>query len=233
MNIDLKRLGGGILLKAILRWWFLLVLFQCRVFLWLIKKYVFGNRIKETILLSFIVVLSVGIYLIPGHLKILPFYMNLVPICLMFLLIGYYAKSVLLTEVKMKDSILIISLLMITIIVSQLNSRVVMYSYDFGNIALFLITSLSGSMLIIRLAALLRSNYIKWVGVMCMPIYVLQFHINQYSQAVEAILLDSLGCEDIIVKITVQIAISLFVCSCLTILISKYRPLRYMFGLPN
>ena len=227
----IATLGVGIILQSVLRWWFLLVLFQARLLIWLVKKYIFGSRLKECALVLFLTVLSIIIYLLPGHLDFLPLYMNLVPICLLFILIGYYAKRYLHSEVRMKDSIVMLFLLVITIVVAQSNSQVYMYSYDFGNFFLFIVTSLSGSFFFIRLATVIKSNYIKWIGVMCMPIYVLQFHVNQYSRAIEATILDYLGCDDVVIKITITIAISLIVCTLLTNWISKFKTSRLLFGL--
>lgn len=159
--------------------------------------------------------------------------MNLVPVCLLFILFGYYMKGMLLCELNMKGSMFLLFLLSTTVILSQLNSRVILYNMHIGNVFLFLTTAITGSVFFIRISTLIKSNLVKWIGVMCLPIYVLQFHINQYSQAVEAILLDSLGCQDLTIKLTVQISLSLFICVILTNLIIKNKVLSLLFGAPK
>lgn len=226
-------LGFHDIINAILRWWFLLVLFQCRLILWFFKKYIFGSRIREIITITCLVILSGSVYAIPGRLNELPVYMNLVPICLLFVLMGYYAKSLLVRKMNFAEGAIILLLLAITVIVSQINTRVVMYNMEVGNLFLFLMTSVCGSVFFIKFSTAFNSNLIKWIGIKCMPIYVLQFHVVQYSMAIEATLLDMLECEDMIIKTTVLIIISLITCCLLTYYISMQRGLRFIFGVTN
>ena len=131
----------AVVVKAILRWWFLLVLFQCRILLWVFKRYIFGSKIKEVFAVFILLGLSVVTYLIPGHLNNLPVYMNLVPICLLFILVGYYIKDFLVKKMSIVESITLFLLLAITIIVSQINTTVVMYNMEIGNMLKMIVIS--------------------------------------------------------------------------------------------
>lgn len=230
---EFRMLELNQIVTAILRWWFLLVLFQCRILIWFIKKYVFGTRSCEIIVFIVLAALSLFVYYSPGHFRILPLYMNLVPLCLMFILIGYYGKEYLLREIKLKEAFVLLFLLAITIIVSQINSTVALYKYELGNILLFIISSIAGSIFFIKIATIIKSKLMRWIGIMCMPIYVLQFHVTQYSRAIEATILDSIGCDDMTIKLTVVILISIFACCALTWVVSKNKVTKLLFGVSN
>ena len=106
-----------------------------------------------------------------------------------------------------------------------------MYKAEYGNIFLFMLTALIGSFVVVQLSMSIRSSFLQWFGMMSMPIYVLQFHINQYSRAVEALILDAIGCYDSIIKVSLVILISITVCTFLTIFIKKSKYLSILFGI--
>ena len=117
------------------------------------------------------------------------------------------------------------------VFLSQTNSTVLMYKAEYGNIFLFMLTALIGSFVVVQLSMSIRSSFLQWFGMMSMPIYVLQFHINQYSRAVEALILDAIGCYDSIIKVSLVILISITVCTFLTIFIKKSKYLSILFGI--
>lgn len=221
------------IVTAVLRWWFLLVLFQSRIIIWGLRKFVFGSKTLEGFTIVSLIFLSLLIYFTSGHYRFLPLYMNLVPICTLFILMGYYGRPYLLKEMRLIEGFILLFLLTITIIISQINSEVALYSYEIGNILLFFITAIAGSVFFIKYATIVKGNLLKWIGVMCMPIYVLQFHLTQYSRALEATLLDTIGCEDMIIKYTVVIFISIITTCVLAWAVSKNRVTRVLFGVNN
>lgn len=227
---EFKLISFAEFVDAILRWWFLLVLFQCRVFLWFFRAYIIGRRYIELLNAALLFILSLIIVVVPSHYGDLPLYCNLVPICLLFMLLGYYCKKYFLRAPTFIDGYMIILSFLLTTIFSCLNDRVLLYSCELGNPILFIVTSLLGSYVVIRFSNILNSKVLAWIGTMCMPIYVFQFHVSQYSRAAEALLLDYIGCQDVTIKICTVICICLFTCVFLTKIILKSRVTRFMFG---
>lgn len=94
-----------------------------------------------------------------------------------------------------------------------------------------MITAIVGSFCIIRLSNSFNSHFLAWVGEMSLPIYVLQFHINQYSRAIEALFLDAIGCDNVNIKIALTVLLSLSLCCLITYCISKNKITSVPFGL--
>ena len=69
-----------------------------------------------------------------------------------------------------------------------------------------------------------------WIGRKTMPLYVLQFHINQYSRATVHALLDRIGCYNDSISIAMTILGSLIVCMTITYFISKNKYASFFFG---
>lgn len=120
--------------------------------------------------------------------------------------------------------------LVFTAIVAECNDMVYMYKVEFGNIWLFLVSAILGSFCIIKLSNGIQSPFMVWIGRMTMPLYVLQFHINQYSRATVHVLLDRIDCYNDNIRISMTILGSLIFCMTITYLISKNKYASFLFG---
>lgn len=217
--------------NAIFRWWFLLVMFQIRLLIWLFRKYMIYSKWKQCVFILSLVFLAACVQIREGHFYGMIGYPFLVPISTLFVLIGYYAKKKLLKSSNVMSGLFIVLAMLFTIILAETNSMVFMYKADFGCIFLFMITAIVGSFCIIRFSNSFNSHFLAWVGEMSLPIYVLQFHINQYSRAIEALLLDAIGCENVNIKIALTVLLSLSLCCFITYCISKNKITSVLFGL--
>ena len=220
-------MSAGEVVDAIFRWWFLLVMFQCRLLKWINP-----NKLFSTLFVVALVAGVIFVEFIPGHFSGTFFFPQLVPFSMIFILIGYYLKNLFLIECN--SSIMgggIVLLIGLLVILSQTNTMVLMYKAEYGNILLFMLTALIGSFVVVQLSMSIRSSFLQWFGMMSMPIYVLQFHVNQYSRAVEALILDAIGCYDSIIKVSLVILISITVCTLLTVFIKKSKYMSILFGI--
>ena len=173
-----SMLSFGDIIHAIFRWWFLLVLFQISLISIFIRNIVLENTIRQIVFgitLACIVILQqCGIIL---QNKI-PCFVNVVPFALMFYMIGFYAQK-LFTNTKL---FMLPICVFVVAILSQINEPVLMYGNQYGNFGIFLMTSLCGSYAVIGISQRVHSSFFIWLGKVSIIVYVLQFHINQYSR---------------------------------------------------
>ena len=226
-----KALTLAEVFNAIFRWWFLLVMFQVRMVIWLFRKYALGSKHKVLISVLLLSALSIFVELTPHHFYGTAFYPYLTPIATLFVLGGFYGKKLLLKESNEKIGFCVAIGLISLAILSETNNTVYMYKAEFGNMILFLLTATIGSFCVIRLSDVCNSKFLSWIGRLSLPIYVLQFHINQYSRAVQAILLDSFGCENVCIKTALTILFSVTACTVIAHAISKNKSISVLFGL--
>lgn len=173
-----SMLSFGDIIHAIFRWWFLLVLFQISLISIFVRNFVLKNTIRQVIfgiaLACIIVLQQCGVIL---HNNI-PCFVNVVPFALMFYMIGFYAKNIF-TNTKL---FMLPICFFVVAILSQINEPILMYDNQYGNFGMFLMTSLCGSYAVIGISQRVNSNFFIWLGKVSIIVYVLQFHINQYSR---------------------------------------------------
>ena len=206
-------------------------MFQVRIVIWLFRKYALGSKHKVLISVLLLSALSIFVELTPHHFYGTAFYPYLTPIATLFVLGGFYGKKMLLNASNEIVGFCIAIGLISLAILSETNNTVYMYKAEFGNMLLFLLTATIGSFCVIRLSDVCNSKFLSWVGRLSLPIYVLQFHLNQYSRATQAILLDSFGCENVCIKTALTILFSVTACAVIAHAISKNKSISVLFGL--
>ena len=178
-------LSFGDVIHAILRWWFLLVLFQINLISIFVKNIILKNTIRQIIfcfILIGIVILQQSGFILQNRI---PCFVHIVPFALMFYMIGFYSKK-LLSNTRL---IILPICILVVVFLSQVNEPILMYDNQYGNFWIFLMTSLCGSYAVIGISQRLNSNFFIWLGKVSIIVYVLQFHINQYCRfAVKCIL---------------------------------------------
>ena len=225
-------LSFGDIVHAILRWWFLLVLFQISLISIFIRNFILKSIIRQSIfcfiLVGIIILQQSGIIL----QNRIPCFVNVVPFALMFYMIGFYAKKFFSNTKSIMLPICVIAV----VVLSQLNEPILMYDNQYGNFLIFLMTSLCGSYAVIGISQRVNSNFFIWLGKVSIIVYVLQFHINQYcSFGVNRILrklLVSFANADMISYLGVVLTTlsSLTICITLAYWISRSRYLKKAFG---
>jgi len=220
------------IIHAILRWWFLLVLFQISLISIFIRNIVLKNTIRQVVfgiaLVCIIVLQQSGVVL---QNKI-PCFVNVVPFALLFYMIGFYAKKLF---INTKLFLLPICVFVVTVL-SQINEPILMYDNQYGNFGMFLMTSLCGSYAVIGISQRVNSNFFIWLGKVSIIVYVLQFHINQYSRIGVNHILKKLialfGNTTVIsyLGIVLTTLSSLAICITLAYWISRSRYIKKVFG---
>lgn len=214
--------------NAIFRWWFLLVLFQCRLLIWLFRRFLISNKWYQVAFLCVLFAGTIVVEKVPDHFYGTFMYPQLVPISTLFILIGYYLRGILLSDKTCMGGGILLITITLTIVFAFLNNKVLMYRADFGNILLFLISAVMGSFVVIRISGNIKSSFLQWLGMMSMPIYIFQFHLNQYS----SILINKIfGNEVIQIRVALIIFVSLCGCLSLTYLVSKFSRISFLFGI--
>lgn len=233
-KLSIHWLSMAELVDSVFKWWFLLVLFQCKLLMWLFRKYLLNSRMAQMIFVLILVVCTALIQCHPGHFYGTYMEPELIPVSMLFMLFGFYFKRFLLPEgQKPMGGVITLLLLLATIIVAYTNDKVWMYKVEFGNVVLFLLSGVLGSVAVIRIAACVKSGFLQWLGIMSMPVYVLQFHINVCCRNIVEAARGLLQIESQEICVALVICLSLASCIILTMLISKCKVTSFLFGIKN
>ena len=156
--------------------WFLLVLFYVSIIFYIVQKLGFEEK-KWVRLLTFIIDFIVIFSLNKLHITTL-LHVEIIPMALLFFLIGYQCKisCITLSERKSISSGIWILLIPFGIVCSTYNTPVTMYLNDYGNMLFFFIGAFSGIIVICKIAKGLEGNkLIIWIGQNTIYFYVLHF----------------------------------------------------------
>lgn len=164
----------------IFRWWFLIVLFWVVVIWEIIMKILKKGGMIFTILISLFYVLVIG------DNYNLPLYLHVVPQGMLFYAFGYWIKTIKLKDKEYFDlkGWYLISV-PILVIIALINTPVVMYENEYGNILMFYVSSIVGIYLILISSEVNKGNRIlKYCGFNSIIIYVVHFCIVQSVRGV-------------------------------------------------
>lgn len=156
--------------------WFLLVLFYVSILFYIVQKLGFEKK-NWVRLLTFIIDIIIIFSVNKLHITTL-LHIEIIPMALLFFLIGYQCKisCITLAERKSIRSDIWILLIPFVIVCSTYNTSVTMYLNDYGNILLFFICAFSGIIVICKIAKGLEDNkLIIWIGQNTIYFYVLHF----------------------------------------------------------
>lgn len=231
-NNSFSMLSFGVFIQAVLKWWFLLVLFQISLISIFVRNFVLKNTIRQIVFgiaLACIIILQQCGVILQNNI---PCFVNVVPFALMFYMIGFYTKN-LFTNTKL---FMLPICVFVVAILSQINEPILMYDNQYGNLGMFLMTSLCGSYAVIEFSQRVNSNFFIWLGKVSIIVYILQFHINQYCKfGVNRILGKLLASFEnaemnSYLGIVLTTLFSLTICIILAYWISRSRYIRKAFG---
>lgn len=195
------------------RYWFLQGLFIVVVTFYLLSKIVdLNQRSTQVMVISLCLATGLSFSYFIDFPDESPFYLNVVPIALMFYVLGYVFKEFLTCDWKRyfnstaKNGCLIIVSGIILVMCAARNTSVTMYNNGYGNFALFICGCLSGIVFVWTLAGLMANNrFLIWCGTNSIIIYVWQFILTQFMKNIVEILAGRLylGCPDTVMAIMV------------------------------
>lgn len=139
------------------------------------------NKLVNKLFLLFMSILFIpfsikaNVYCFTGTLLCL----QIVPMAMFYYVLGnilcHYTIKISEERTIMK-SIVFISLASMTVVLANLNSTVMMYKNEYGNLPLFFITSISGCFLTIYVSTYIKDSILlKYIGRKCVAFYVWQF----------------------------------------------------------
>lgn len=183
--------GKGILEVQWLNWdWFLPVLFVCTLIYTVITAF-FNN---DTILIKCILFIVALIMVYPGQLlNKHEFYyyailnsrhMAVIPMAFCFYICGSLLKDFINKSLATKElsGLVTVILIALTYIFANMNSMVLMYKNEYGNLPIFIISSIVGISMALRLSkALDTSKFLSFCGKNSVAIYVWNFLIVQIA----------------------------------------------------
>lgn len=162
--------------------WFLVCLFVCEVILYIMIKEVKND--KFTLLL--VVILSISNYMYikfigsPFKSKILPYCLDIVGICMLFIYIGYFIKQRKF-EIKKERNLYMINFFIVSICTCILNYiktgyNVDIYTYKIGRYLLFMIFAISGSIAFTMLFKKIRkARILEYIGKNSLLYFILHY----------------------------------------------------------
>lgn len=201
------------------------------IVIYIYKKYIY-HKLWLNALFHLLVVASVILVLsLPNNGDGAFAYINVLPIALMCYLIGHDCRKVFTMDLK-GESILIY-LCLILIILSQVNRGVLMFRNEYGLLPIFLLTATMGTFIVIQFSRSVNSEFLSWAGSNSIVIYVLQFHLHQYSRKIVEIFVGFFSGVAQISVVAINalcVLICLTLCFALTRFILRYKKLSFFFG---
>ena len=182
--------------------WFLPTLWFCTI-IYIILAYFLDLKsllVKVSLLLFITGLLFLSlIYIYPDN-GMITRYMRIIPVALLFYILGSFSKSKALTtpsdnerNAELKNTILLLSIPML-FIVSQWNMPVKMYMGEYGIFGLFLVTCVIGIYVVLEISKrLTHVSLLQWIGKASIAIYVWNFLIVGGSKIIIMRLLKMVG----------------------------------------
>ena len=174
-------------------WWFLPTLFMCIVFYMLIGIIVDINKISNKIIYMICLLLLIWVSIqsnqyneTKGFFRCL----QIVPAASFFYVMGSMMRAHIEKFERKKSlltSILTVSAFCICFVIANINTPVLFYMNDYGNLALFFMSSILGCFSIIYFSTFIKeAELLKYIGKYCVVFYVWQFIITSLCVSVSA-----------------------------------------------
>ena len=215
--------------------WFLPVLFLCSICYMTVFAIIDLHKAQFKVV-TMIIAMSLSVILILNHVdsEIIPVdWLIKSTVAVPFYFGGSFFKERVLkvsNEQRIYDNMLLILLLPIIVIVSQINSPVLMYKNEYGMIPLFFITSVLGIVLVVELSKrLVNMPVLIEFGKLSIAVYVWNFLIVGFSVRVLNRIMLMLGLDNEAILTAATFSISMII----LYLLSKwtYNKLPYLYGL--
>lgn len=214
-----------------MKFWFLLVFFYMNIIVYIFKKYIYQKKWLN-IMFHILVVISVIFVLnLPECGQGAFAFTNVLPIALMCYLIGFDFRKVFTMDLKRESTL--VYLFLVLIILSQVNSGVLMFRNEYGLSPIFLLTAIMGTFIVIQVSKRVNSEFLIWAGVNSIVIYVLQCHLFLYSRKIVDIIsgyMNSISNVTVVIVNAASILICLMMCFILTRFVLSHKKISFFFG---
>lgn len=149
------RFGAGI--------WFLPLIFVTELLIWCILR--LGNERKKRVVTIALVMLVIG-YLYCRFVDVkLPWAVDSALVSTFFMTIGFYSKSILNHKIGKLGLLFVIPNITVGFLNSYMfDTRVDMWSNDYGSLVLYLISAFSGIYFCITLSTIVKPNWLNYIG---------------------------------------------------------------------
>lgn len=174
------------------RWWFLPTLFMCIISYMVIGSFVDLSKQRNKIIYMISSLILIFVSRSFNVLGVDGFYrcIQIVPTATFFYVMGSFMQPYLGRLSNRKSSVtsmFAIVALGICFVIANINSPVLWYKNDYGNLPLFLLSSILGCFSIFYFSMFIKVPYIlKYVGKYCVAFYVWQFLIVSLSLSVSS-----------------------------------------------
>lgn len=215
--------------------WFLPVLFLCSICYMAVSAIIDLHKTRFKVV-TMIIAMSLSVILILNHVdsEIIPVdWLIKSTVAVPFYFGGSFFKKRVLkvsNEQRIYDNMLLILLLPIIVILSQINTPVMMYENEYGIMPLFFLTSVLGIMLVVELSKrLVNMPVLLEFGKLSIAVYVWNFLIVGFSVRVLNRILLIFGIDNETILTAATFSVSLII----LYLLSKwtYNKLPYLYGL--
>lgn len=215
--------------------WFLPVLFLCSICYMAVSAIIDLHKTLFKVV-TMIIAMSLSVILILNHVdsEIIPVdWLIKSTVAVPFYFGGSFFKERVLkvsNEQRIYDNMLLILLLPIIVILSQINTPVMMYENEYGIMPLFFLTSVLGIMLVVELSKrLVNMPVLLEFGKLSIAVYVWNFLIVGFSVRVLNRILLIFGIDNETILTAATFSVSLII----LYLLSKwtYNKLPYLYGL--
>ena len=218
------------------RWWFLPTLFLCSTIFMLIDYKLDMNKLVNNLFLLFMSILFIpfsikaNVYCFTGTLLCL----QIVPMAMFYYVLGnilcHYTIKISEERTIMK-SIVFISLASMTVVLANLNSTVMMYKNEYGNIFLFLCSSISGIASCLFFSMFVnKGKLLTFIGKHSIAFYVWQFIITAFFMKITNYALSTLlNIQNNNIVATMAFSLSLPILYAVVVYTTKEMP--YLYGL--
>lgn len=230
---DGNRIAGFNIISNLF-YWFLPVLFSCSVLFMLLSSIL--NLEKTLVRLIVVTTTALCVYVSVKYLEYqnspVFYWIRIIPTAFLFYFMGYMLKNRLLAMKEKhtsKRGLSVIVLIAALFVLTQVNSPVKMYENEYGNYLFFLMTSIIGIWVVIKLSRLLvYSVLLEEMGKLSLAIYVWNFLVIGFFYRLTNALMKYLGWEDKGILTAITFGISL---SCLCVIAKfTYEKMSFMYG---
>ena len=210
------------------RWWFLLVQFEVQLIL-IIFPSLLGKNTSAFFTCILSLLFAALFQLVPGKFNNLILYISVIPMAMFFFSLGHLSKYIFLFYRNRIQLVLGFLCLIVCRLVAAHNEPVKMYTNSYGNLLLFLVTSILGSAGVLFVSKWIHLRFFKWCGENSIIIYVVQFHVILLTRFVCKKLFFNIYSNAIGAYYLLVIMFSTIIITILTFILKKYCP--YCFGI--
>lgn len=209
--------------------WFLSVLFMCTLLFILVTTLIKDTQFIKIVLLivSFFSILVVqNTTYSESSDSILVSHLSILPVAFFFFMLGNLLKNKIINQQQFPFGLLVLT---VVVVLSNINSPVLMYLNEYGNIYLFIISAVAGIYGIIYLSRAFVNNYfLRRCGTLSVQIYVWNFLVVKIISHASKFIWGGYNIENNVVVFISGFIISMLILYGIANLTDQYLP--YIYG---